>query len=225
PRPPRNLGGSGAEVGSSAGNAPGCAAEFPGPPRPGALGKAAQAPRTGSLVARLHSARARLAGRFFGDEHPHHAAIVRPRRPVPASVRSRNPPPTLGRARFESICRRRLIQVGVRKARDEMDSTKRTQPSRETLELARTGVRNLLQGTASFCALPAQDRQKIASNMVDLVAYLAEPEGIKGTTLASFRPPSEQGKMPPSKDPYAFALAGAAADKTGGSSADGKFTA
>ncbi len=103
--------------------------------------------------------------------------------------------------------------------------TRGTQPSKETLDLARTGVRALLENTPSFRALSATDRQQIASDTVNLVAYLAEPEGVKATALpAPVNKPGENPALPRKPDAYSFALAGGSTS-TSSSSGDGKFTA
>jgi hypothetical protein len=103
--------------------------------------------------------------------------------------------------------------------------TRGTQPSKETLDLARTGVRALLENTPSFRALSATDRQQIASDTVNLVAYLAEPEGVKATALpAPVNKPAENPALPRKPDAYSFALAGGSTS-TSSSSGDGKFTA
>jgi hypothetical protein len=60
--------------------------------------------------------------------------------------------------------------------------------------------------------------------MVDLVAYLAEPEGIKATQLPSAKAEPTRAKQAERKnDAYAFTLAGEST--SGSSSGDGKFTA
>jgi len=103
--------------------------------------------------------------------------------------------------------------------------TKGTQPSKETLDLARKGVRALLESTPSFRALSAPARQQIASDTVNLVAYLAEPEGVKATELPSpINKPSENPALPRKPDAYSFTLAGGST-RTSSSSDDGKFTA
>ena len=103
--------------------------------------------------------------------------------------------------------------------------TRGTQPSKETLDLARKGVRALLENTPSFRALSAGDRQQIASDTVNLVAYLAEPEGVKATELpASVNKRAENPALPREPDAYSFALAGGSTT-TSSSSNDGKFTA
>jgi len=103
--------------------------------------------------------------------------------------------------------------------------TRGTQPSKETLDLARTGVRALLENTPSFRALSATDRQQIASDTVNLVAYLAEPEGVKATALpAPVNKPAGNPALPRKPDAYSFVLAGGSTS-TSSSSGDGKFTA
>ncbi len=110
-------------------------------------------------------------------------------------------------------------------AKTQAPETKRTQPSRETFELVRRGVRDVLENTPSFHALPAPVRQQMASNMVDLVAYLASPEGIKATKLSSLQQAADERNTLKKKDAYAFALAGGPTDASAGSSTEGKFTA
>ena len=101
---------------------------------------------------------------------------------------------------------------------------KSSQPSAETLELARKGVRKLLEGAESFRALPAESRQQLAGQMVDLVSYLAEPEGIKGTDLPTAKSPApERTASGKKKDAYAFSMAGDTS--TSSSSGDDKFKA
>jgi hypothetical protein len=98
------------------------------------------------------------------------------------------------------------------------------QPSAETMKLARTGVRALLEKTESFRALPPEARQQLAGQMVDLVSYLAEPEGIKATNLATANNVASGSKTPAKKkDAYAFSLAGESS--TSSSSGDDKFKA
>lgn len=104
--------------------------------------------------------------------------------------------------------------------------TRGTQPSKETLDLSRKGVRALLENTPSFRALSAADRQQIASDTVNLVAYLAEPEGVKATAMpASINKPAENAALPRKKDAYSFALAGGSSSTSSSSSGDGKFVA
>lgn len=99
------------------------------------------------------------------------------------------------------------------------------QSSPETIELARKGVRKLLTESASFRALPAESRQQLAAQMVDLVSYLAEPEGIKGTKLPSAKPPAAMAVgHKDKKDPYAFSLASPATSTSSTTGTD-KFTA
>ena len=86
---------------------------------------------------------------------------------------------------------------------------KSSSASAQTLELARKGVRKLLEGAESFRALPAESRQQLAGQMVDLVSYLAEPEGIKGTELPTAKSTAPESKPPAGKkDAYAFSMAG-----------------
>jgi hypothetical protein len=102
--------------------------------------------------------------------------------------------------------------------------SKSSPASSETLELARKGVRKLLEGAESFRALPAESRQQLASQMVDLVSYLAEPEGIKGTDLPSAKSTAKESEPPSKKkDAYAFSMAGETG--TSSSSGDDKFKA
>jgi hypothetical protein len=97
-------------------------------------------------------------------------------------------------------------------------------PSDETVSLARVGVRQLLEKTESFRALAPEARQQLAGQMVDLVSYLAEPEGLKGNKLPSARASAKPTALKrKKKDAYAFGLA----DQTSTSSTTGddKFTA
>jgi hypothetical protein len=99
-----------------------------------------------------------------------------------------------------------------------------SQQSPETINLARKGVRQLLLNSESFRALPPETRSQLAGQMVDLVSYLAEPEGIKGTELPSAKPRAARPAAPrKKKDAYSFGLA----EQTTSSSTTGddKFTA
>jgi len=100
-------------------------------------------------------------------------------------------------------------------------------PSDETIRLARVGVRQLLQKTDSFRALAPEARQQLAGQMVDLVSYLAEPEGLKGNKLPSAQPSRKGSKPPRKKDAYAFSLAGDTftTSATSSTTGDDKFTA
>jgi hypothetical protein len=103
--------------------------------------------------------------------------------------------------------------------------TRGTQPSKETLDLVRTGVRALFENTPSFRALSAADRQQIASDTVNLVAYLAEPEGVRAKALpAPINKAAQNPALPRKPDAYSFALA-TPSTRTSSSSGDGKFTA
>jgi hypothetical protein len=75
------------------------------------------------------------------------------------------------------------------------------QPSAETLRLAREGVRSLLLSTPAFRALPPSAQREIAMNTVQVVSYLAEPEGIRANRLGG-DPPESPAKV----DPYALSL-------------------
>jgi len=86
---------------------------------------------------------------------------------------------------------------------------KGSQSSPETVRLVRARVRALLEGTESFRALPADKRKELASQMVDLCSYLAEPEGIKGTNLPTAQSAdTSRNEETKKKDAYAFSLAG-----------------
>lgn len=99
-----------------------------------------------------------------------------------------------------------------------------SQPSAETVRLARTGVRKLLENTESFRAMPQSTRTQLASQMVDLVSYLAEPEGIKATELPSAKPTTEKPRTSlKKKDAYAFGLADTSTSSS--TTGDDKFTA
>ena len=95
--------------------------------------------------------------------------------------------------------------------------------SPETQELARLGVRAILTKSPSFAALSPDARQQLAGHMVDLVGYLAEPEGIKATQLPLAKTAAASPTPRPTKqDPYAFSLAD---QTTSASSGPQKFTA
>src|SRR5215472_169915 len=96
-------------------------------------------------------------------------------------------------------------------------------PSEETMRLARVGVRQLLEKTESFRTLAPEARQQLAGQMVDLVSYLAEPEGFKGNKLPSAQPTAKAGTAREKKDAYAFSLAGETS--TSSTTGDDKFTA
>jgi hypothetical protein len=99
-----------------------------------------------------------------------------------------------------------------------------SQQSPETINLARQGVRRLLLNSESFRALPADTRSQLAGQMVDLVSYLAEPEGIKGTELPSAKPRATRpAARPKRKDAYSFGLATQTTSSS--TTGDDKFTA
>ena len=56
---------------------------------------------------------------------------------------------------------------------------------RETLALARQGVKDLLLKSESFRALPLDAQREIARNTVEVVKYMAAPEGMSGPALAN----------------------------------------
>jgi len=91
------------------------------------------------------------------------------------------------------------------------------------MRLARVGVRQLLEKTESFRTLAPEARQQLAGQMVDLVSYLAEPEGFKGNKLPSAQPTAKAGTAREKKDAYAFSLAGETS--TSSTTGDDKFTA
>jgi hypothetical protein len=99
-----------------------------------------------------------------------------------------------------------------------------SQQSPETINLARKGVRKLLLNSESFRALPPESRSLLAGQMVDLVSYLAEPEGIKGTELPIAKPRATRPAAPPKKkDAYSFGLAEQSTSSS--TTGDDKFTA
>lgn len=51
--------------------------------------------------------------------------------------------------------------------------------SPETLNLARTKVREMLESNPEFSAMPPEKRQALAHGMVQIAAYLAEPDGVR----------------------------------------------
>lgn len=83
--------------------------------------------------------------------------------------------------------------------------------SAETLSLVRTHVRDLLQKSPAFLALPPERQREIANQTVQVASYLAEPEGIRANRL----------KGAAAADPYALAQAG----EGGASGSPGGFQA
>ncbi|MDB4948594.1 MAG: hypothetical protein JWM27_1243, partial [Gemmatimonadetes bacterium] len=77
--------------------------------------------------------------------------------------------------------------------------------SPETVDLVRRNVRDLLQRSPSFLALPAEKQREIAHETVKVASYLAEPDGVRGGGLA------------PSADPYAVQQALGSPPTLGGS--------
>jgi len=51
--------------------------------------------------------------------------------------------------------------------------------SRETVDTARQTVRNLLQRSQAFNALPEEKRRQLAHDLVQIGSYLAEPDGVR----------------------------------------------
>jgi len=96
-----------------------------------------------------------------------------------------------------------------------------TQPSAETLSMVRPLVKELLLKSEAFKKLPPDRRVQIAQDTVQLAAYLAEPEGIKGNKLRTAGPTPSDVK----KDAYALALAGDSAARGQSGQDEGKFTA
>jgi hypothetical protein len=76
----------------------------------------------------------------------------------------------------------------------------RPQVSRETLQLVRTQVRDLLSRSEAFRKLPPDQQMQIANDTVRIGSYLAEPDGIPGNRLSTATPPAK------GTDPYAFPL-------------------
>ncbi len=92
---------------------------------------------------------------------------------------------------------------------------------RQTLDVARGKVRDLLLKSDAFRALPQDKQRDIAKNTVEVVNYLAAPEGVPGNKLATAKQFVGAGQ---SDDPYALALE----DEPGGgrrSRRDGDFSA
>lgn len=85
----------------------------------------------------------------------------------------------------------------------------RTQASPETLALVRENVRDLLERTPAFRALPLDRRRAIAQQTVEVASYLAEPDGIKGNRLARAQAGSDGGGL----------------SQPGGAGEEGKFVA
>jgi len=89
---------------------------------------------------------------------------------------------------------------------------------RETFDLARAGVKDLLLKSESFRALPPEAQRDIAKNTVEVVNYLIAPEGIPGNKLAVAQKAS-------SADPYAFPLEQTISSSGSNVDEEGKFTA
>lgn len=70
------------------------------------------------------------------------------------------------------------------------------------LDLARANVRDMLQGSAAFRALPPERQREIARHTVEVANYLIAPEGIPANKL-----PTAQAAAATS-DPFAFAQPG-----------------
>src|SRR5687768_2440670 len=64
----------------------------------------------------------------------------------------------------------------------------RTVTPAEVLDTTRVKVRELLSNTAAFKELPPDKQRAIAHNTVEILRYLAAPEGIPATNL-----PANQG--------------------------------
>ncbi|MGH7454299.1 MAG: hypothetical protein ACRENG_23290 [bacterium] len=97
-----------------------------------------------------------------------------------------------------------------------------TSPSQQRLEIVRNGVKELLLKSQAFRTLPSETQREIAKNTVEVVNYLAAPEGIPGNKLANAQ------KMTARKnDPYAFPLADDIPGRSGSRQAGGRgvFTA
>ena len=58
-------------------------------------------------------------------------------------------------------------------------AARRPGPSREALDVSRQKVRQLLESTDSFKQLDPDKREALARGMVQIVSYLAEPDGIR----------------------------------------------
>lgn len=70
----------------------------------------------------------------------------------------------------------------------------------ETVELARREVRQVLEGSASFLALPPDTQREIARNTVAVVAHMAEPGGVRPAAEALAGPgprAARNGDQPP----------------------------
>ena len=70
---------------------------------------------------------------------------------------------------------------------------------KDTLELARKGVRDMLLKSEAFRVMPPDQQREIAKNTVEIVNYLSAPEGIPANTL-----PNAQA-LAGDRDRYAFA--------------------
>ncbi|HET7233662.1 MAG TPA: hypothetical protein VFJ16_26875, partial [Longimicrobium sp.] len=68
--------------------------------------------------------------------------------------------------------------------------------SAETVELVRRSVRDLLQRSEAFQALPPEQQRQIAHETVRVASYLAEPEGIRGGGLRGGDPYAVQQAAP-----------------------------
>jgi hypothetical protein len=54
---------------------------------------------------------------------------------------------------------------------------------KETLNAVRPEVRKILESSSAFQSLPVDVRKKLASDLVKVGTYLANPEGVRGTEL------------------------------------------
>lgn len=92
----------------------------------------------------------------------------------------------------------------------------------ERLAVVRRNVRELLLKSEAFLALPLEKQREIAQNTVEVVNYLAAPEGIPGNKLAM-----AQKAFTRKSDPYAFPFAGESTGRlrTRGANKEGVFTA
>jgi hypothetical protein len=100
-----------------------------------------------------------------------------------------------------------------------LDTAVRTAPRHEpawldddTLRPVRTTVRTLLQSSPGFRALPAAQQLEVARNMVQVAAYMANPDGLAKQELTPGQGILAKEQSAPTQD-LARALAGAGVDQ------------
>ena len=84
--------------------------------------------------------------------------------------------------------------------------TGRPQASRETHDAARRAVRDLLQRSEAFAALDDGKRRKLANDLVNIGAYLAEPDGMRLAPRQHSAPVRALADPPPPQQPFGQAL-------------------